>query len=154
MTVALNGFEIVRAVGDNPSVFAHAREQVQKAALSIVGAQLKCKMLDLPKVGEVRKALGAATFTLLLEHLSEKPLAAITRKIDPHCSDQNGAASTWHRNHIDALASGRIVPAEKPVRSFAKKKAAASKKRKAGLRVTEDNFYPASMAEAVGSRKK
>jgi hypothetical protein len=154
MTVALNGFEIVRAVGDNPSIFADARDQVQKAALAIVGAQLKCKTLDLPKVGEVRKALGAATFTLVLEHLSEKPLAAITKKIDQHCSEQKGAASSWQRKHIDALASGHIAPADKPARPLAKKKAPASKKRRAGLHVTEDNFYPTSMTEAVGSRKK
>ena len=154
MTVALDGFAIVRAVGENPSVFADARAQVQKAALAIVGAQLKGKMLNLQKVSEVRQTLGAATFELLLDHLPDKQVATITKKLDPNNLDQKVANGAWHRNHIDALASGAAEPAPKAVKAPAKKKGAAPKKKSRSRRITEENFYPTSMAEAVGSRKK
>lgn len=153
MTVALNGFEIVSAVGENPSVFSDVRVAVQKAALAIVGAQLKCKTLNLEKVGEVRRTLGASTFSLLLEHVPDKQLATITKKLDPHNSDLKGADGTWLRRRIDALASGAAEPVPKAAKAPAKKKAAAAKKKSNSRRITEENFYPTSMT-AVGSRKK
>lgn len=154
MALALNGPEIVRSVVDNPTVFTDVREQVQKAALAIVTTQFKCKALDLHKVQAMRDAVGPATFTMLLEHLPDNVLAAVTKKIDPHNPDQKGAVGNWHRKAIDALASGQMSPAEKQARPSTRERSAAPPRRTASRRVTEENFYPKSMGEAVGSRKR
>lgn len=152
MALALNGLEIVRSVVENPTVFTDVREQVQKAALAIVTAQFKSKMLDLDKVRAMRAAIGPETFTMLMEHLPDNVLAASTKKIDPHNPDQRGAPGNWHRKTIDALASGQ-APTEKPGKPSPQPRNATPARRSASRRVTEENFYPKSM-EAVGSRKR
>ncbi|MFA5900078.1 MAG: hypothetical protein WC829_13325 [Hyphomicrobium sp.] len=153
MALALNGLEIVRSVIENPTVFTDVREQVQKAALAIVTAQFKSKTLDLDRVRAMRTAFGPETFTMLMEHLPDNVLTAVTKKIDAHNPGLKGATGNWHRKNIDALASGQ-APAAKPAKAAALQKKPTPAAKPAGRRVTEENFYPKSMADAVGSRKK
>lgn len=152
MTVALNGYEIAKSIGSNPAAFPDVRVELQKAMLTTLTAQLKSKKLSVEQLKVIRSALGAQAFSLVLEHL-DKPLAAVTKTLDPHCQEQKGATAGWHRKHLDALASGALSPAAKAEKSPTKK-APAKAPAKSSLRVTEENFYPVSMTTAVGSRKK
>jgi hypothetical protein len=151
MKVTIDGYKIATLIGSNPGIFSDVRLELQKAVLSVLFVQLKSKSLTLDKLKAVRSTLGAENFLLVLGHL-DKPLAAITKKLDPHCLDQKGANPDWHRKRLDSIASGASQPAEKNVPAPATKSAAKAPTKK-GLRVTEDNFYPESMTKPLRKRE-
>lgn len=147
MTVAIDGFQLMRAIGSNREAFADARAAVSKSALAIVVGQLKAKGLSLSKLQELSSALGAATFALVLEAMDDKSVTGLLTKIDKHNPEKATASATWKRGHVCALAGRRaepsLPPAPKP-KAAAKSKASGGRKQPAAS-PTGSSFFPKSM---------
>jgi hypothetical protein len=158
MSTTINGAEILRTIGSNASAFSNAAVEIQKAALSIVAAQLKAKSLDCAGLSGLGQILGLSTFELVLDNLPDKTVAVLAKKLDPHHPDGKTASPSWNRKHLCALAAGETRPSPKPSRTAAPKKPSGARKaagtaKPGSARISAENFWPSSMS-AVGSRKR
>ncbi len=155
MTITLNAFELARSIGDHPDAFQDVKVEVQKAVLAVVVSLLKSRAIDVAKLRTLHDAIGAQSFRLVLEHIDPKPLSAIVSKVDPHHPEQKAAQPVWHRSHLIALAEGEVAPVSKPERQSPPRAGGGARAQgRAPRKVTEENFYPASMTTAVRKGKK
>jgi hypothetical protein len=129
MSIALDGFEVLRRLGNQPDVFAAVRSEVDKAARALVVKCLKTKSVGCDALHDIHKALGTEQFELVLDGLKDAEVKSILTRLDKHHPDLKQGAPTWRRQHLKALAEGSSNPSPPPVK--AAKKAATSKKAKA-----------------------
>lgn len=127
MSIALDGFEVLRQVGKHRDVFAAARADVDKQARALVVKCLKAKSVDMAAFRDIYKALGREPFGLLLEGLKDADIKSILTRLDKHHPEFKAATASWRRQHLNALADGSSDPQAPP----AKAKKAAAKKAKA-----------------------
>jgi hypothetical protein len=114
MAMRLDGFAILKAVGSHADLFSESCDVVDAASLKIIATQLKSKALDLERLRQTYKALGADAFTLVLEHLADTIPKALVRRIDPHHAQTPAGSAAWTRSHLVALASGTAKKRKKP----------------------------------------
>ena len=67
MALDIDGFAVMRSIAAHPSTFPGAATEVAKAARALVTKQIKTKASTLTSLRDVRKALGADTFNLILD---------------------------------------------------------------------------------------
>jgi hypothetical protein len=127
MSIALDGFEVLRQVGKHPNIFAPIRIDVDKQARALVVKCLKAKAVGLDVVRDIYKALGEEQFRLLVEGLKDAEAKSVVTRLDKHHPDVKGGTAMWRRQHLNALAEGSLEPLAPP----AKVKRAAGKKTKA-----------------------
>lgn len=140
----LDGFAILKSVADNVELFSDARDVVDKAALSILAAQLKAKMFDLDCLKQTCSALGIETLTLVLQHFPDSVPKTLVSKIDPHHAKVATDNVNWMRSHIVALASGEATPEPKPA-SETKKPSKGKKKPKSEQDILAESFWSTSV---------
>lgn len=128
MSIALDGFEVLRQVGKHPDVFASVRAEVDKQARALIVKCLKAKSAGLDLVRDIHKALGEEQFRLLLEGLKDAETKSIVTRLDKHHPDMKGGTAGWRRQHLSALADG----SSEPLAPAAKVKKAVAKKAKTG----------------------
>jgi hypothetical protein len=126
MSIALDGFEVLRRLGKHADVFAAVRSDVDKAARTLVVKCLKTKSVGSDALRDIHKALGTDQFELVLESLKDAEVKSILTRLDKHHPDLKQEAPAWRREHLKALAEGSSSPSPQPA-----KKAKASKKAKA-----------------------
>jgi hypothetical protein len=123
MSIALDGFEVLRQVGKHPNIFAPIRADVDKQARALVVKFLKAKSAGLDVVRDIYKALGEEQFRLLVEGLKDAEAKSVVTRLDKHHPDVKGGSAGWRRQHLNALADGSSEPLAPP----AKVKKAAGK---------------------------
>jgi hypothetical protein len=128
MSIALDGFEVLRRLGKHADVFAAVRADVDKAARALVVKCLKAKSTGINELHQIYKALGPDQFGLVLENLKDAEMKTILTRLDKHHPELKAATSAWRRQHLKALAEGSSDPSSPPPK--AAKKAAAGKKAK------------------------
>jgi hypothetical protein len=129
MSIALDGFEVLRRLGKHADVFAAVRSDVDKAARTLVVKCLKTKSVGSDILRDIHKALGTDQFELVLDGLKDAEVKSILTRLDKHHPDLKQGAPAWRRQHLKALAEGSFNPSPPPAK--AAKKAAAGKKAKA-----------------------
>ena len=129
MKVVLDSYELLRAIGAHPKVFACIGEAVRKQASALLVAQLKQKTLSLPRLREIRDAIDAEAFELFMDTADDKLLKGIAKKIDPHCSQLKSDHVDDLRRHLIGLAEGKCEPSPKPTKSVRAAKKAPAQKR-------------------------
>jgi uncharacterized protein (DUF4415 family) len=122
MAIALDGFKVLKRLGDTPETFGSIRVDVDKAARALVVKCLKTKATDLGTTRAIHAALHDKPFELLIDGLKQAELKSLLTKLDKHHPDLKTMSPPEQRAHLLALARGD-ADATKP----AAKKAKAAK---------------------------
>ena len=115
MSIALDSFDVLRAIGKHADLFKPVRAEVDKAARALVVKCLKAKAVGLDALRDIHGALGAEPFELLVEGLKDTELKSILARLDKHHPELKTANAAWRRQHLLALATGE-APASPPAK--------------------------------------
>ena len=81
MAITLDGYDILRRVGSNPSVFPALKTDLAKSAESLIKKQLKDKALNVSGLRELRSVIGDENLTLVIELTRSSELTALLKKL-------------------------------------------------------------------------
>ncbi len=127
----LDGFAVLRTIGENSDAFGEIDAAVAKAARDLVIKRLKSKSLAVDDARSVREAVGYDLFDRIVEDMSAAHLKSIVAKLDRHHPEMKGSSAQWQRQHLQTLLEGGAEPAQK-----------AAKSNKAGARTTTAKTPP------------
>jgi len=111
MSIALDGFEVLRAIGQHADVFKPVRAEVDKAARALVTKCLKAKSVDLHALRDIARALGDDAFALLLDGLKEAEVKSLLTRLDKHFAELKTGTAAARRQRLKALVDGKAEPA-------------------------------------------
>jgi hypothetical protein len=110
MALDIDGFATLRSVAGLPSIFRNATSEVAKFARTLVIKQIRNKTTDLKTLREVARALGANTFSLIVEGMLDAQIKTLVTRIDRNHPQLKGANPRWRRQHLITLANGSVEP--------------------------------------------
>jgi hypothetical protein len=113
MSIDVDGFSVLRSIGDNPQIFSDIATEINKAARDFVTKQLKAKTINLTKVRAVRGAIGGEAFALILDGFHDSATTTLAKKLDNDHPEIASASAEWRRKRIEELARGAAEPASK-----------------------------------------
>jgi hypothetical protein len=113
----LDGFAVLRAIGENPDAFSGIDGVVAKTARDLVVKRLKAKALAVNDARAVREAVGHDMFDRVVDGMSAANLKSIVGKLDKHHPEMKGSSAQWQRRHLQTLLEGAAEPAQKPAKS-------------------------------------
>lgn len=123
MSIALDGFKVLRRLGKNPEAFAAVRADVDKTARALVVKCLKAKSVDIEALRDIATALGDEAFELLVEGFKDAEIKSMLTRLDKHFPDLKTGTAAARRQQLKALASGDADPAPpKPTKKTTTKK--------------------------------
>jgi hypothetical protein len=146
MSTTIDGFELLRAIGQNGAAFPSLRVEINKTAPTLVKKHLKSSSMTIDGFRSTSSAIGSEVLSLILEDLNDKDLRGIAKKIDPHYADLATASEQLLRSHLHALAVAETEPAVKQGKA-AKTKAPSATKAKTTA------HWPESMAAKPSRRR-
>jgi hypothetical protein len=117
MSIALDGFEVLRLLGKHAALFGAIRADVDKAARALVVKALKAKTLDLAALRAIARALEGDPIELVLEGLGDADVTALLGKVDKYHPELKTSAMPWRRKHLKALAEGLAEPVAAPLQA-------------------------------------
>lgn len=106
MAADLDGFAILRRIGEEPERFGPVRGAVQAAARALLLDAVGAAAPGLSGLRDVLATVGEPGLRLLLDGLAERPLRALARRLDRHNPDLRVAAEDALRDHLCRLARG------------------------------------------------
>ncbi len=124
MSIALDSYQVLRAIGKHAELFKPVRAEVDKTARALVVKCLKAKAVDIEALRDIHGAVGNEAFELLVEGLKDAELKSILTRLDKHHPELKSASAAWRRQHLLALATGTAAappPAKAAKKSAAKK---------------------------------
>jgi hypothetical protein len=132
MSLSINGFAVFGAIAANASVFQAIRADVTKQAGALVTKLLTAKSVDLANLRDAYHALGAESFGLISDGLTDLQIKALLTRIDPHKADIKTEDDAWRRRHLYELVKGHQEAAKessskKPTKSAGVKKSSKTK---------------------------
>jgi hypothetical protein len=113
MALDLDGFAVFDRIGKHPDVFSTIDIDVKKAARSLIVKHLKAKAIGLTEIRDTRKALGEATFRLVVDGLTDAEVKSVLTKVDKHHPEMKAGSPSWRRQQLGGLANGSIEPTQK-----------------------------------------
>ncbi|MET0970685.1 MAG: hypothetical protein ABWY18_15920 [Tardiphaga sp.] len=126
MSVALDGFAVLRRVGMHADAFAPVRADADKAVRALVVKCLRAKSVGIEALRDIRRALGDDAFDLLLDGMKDAEITPVLTRLDKHFAALKSGSVDDRSRHLKALAHGSIDPVAapaKPVKKTAVKKA-------------------------------
>jgi hypothetical protein len=123
MSIALDGFEVLRDIGKHADVFKPVRAEVDKAARALVTKCLKAKSVGLEALRDIARALGGDAFELLLDGLKDTEVKSVLTRLDKHFPEMKTGTAAARRQHLKALADGSADPSPPPAKPAKKTKA-------------------------------
>jgi hypothetical protein len=114
MSIALDGFDVLRRLGAHAGIFTSIRSDVDKAARMLVVKCLKAKSVGIDALRDIQKALGDNSFELVLEGLKDGEVTSVLMRLDQHRPQLKGEAPAWRRQHLKSLAAGTSQPSAPP----------------------------------------
>ncbi len=105
MALDIDGFVLLRAIAQSPDVFCDISGDVARAGRALVVRQLKAKTLTLRGLREIHDSLGAETFGLVVDGLSDAEVRALVLRFDRHHPDDKVTQLGGLRRHLAGLAS-------------------------------------------------
>jgi hypothetical protein len=148
MAIDIDGFGVMRSIASHPSAFPDVAADVAKAARTLVIKQIKSKSSSPKSLRDMRKALGAEPFKLILDGMPDPQIKTMVSRFDKHHPDLKASNPQWRRAHLSALVEGSIEPT-------AKAKAASKKqtgKKAASKQTDKPQFLDYSSAGATRKR--
>lgn len=113
MSIDIDGFGVLRSIGDNPQIFSDIAKEINKAARDFVTKQLKAKTVNLTRVRAVHGAIGVEAFALILDGFSDSATTTLAKKLDKDHPEIASASAEWRRKRIEELARGAAEPVPK-----------------------------------------
>lgn len=133
MSTSVDGFGLLRAMGQHPDLFSAYRSEAKKAALALLKKKLKAKSTDLSEFRALWAAISSEQMAYVLDELNDKELGSLTKKFDRHYPGQADANGKQFRNHLRALATNQAEPAPKVVTTRQAASRPAKPKQSSGL---------------------
>jgi hypothetical protein len=121
----LDGFAVLREIGDHPEAFGGMGAVIAKTARELVVKRLKLKSLTVEEARAVRDAVGPDVFGSIIAGLNAANLKSVVARLDKHHPELKASTSEWQRQHLTALLDGIAEPLQKSAKP---KKAAAQPK--------------------------
>ena len=113
MAVELDGFSLLNSIGAHAHVFSEIKNDVLKAARTLVVKQLKTKSAGMKSLRDVRESLGHDSFALIVDGMKDAEVKSLLGKLDKHQPELKGSNPQWRLAQLRALADGSIEPAAK-----------------------------------------
>lgn len=120
MSIALESFAVLHAVGKNADLFMPVRSDVDKAARSLFAKCIKTKEVDLVGVRAIRDVFGGEAFDLLVDGLKDAEVKSVLTRLDKHHPDLKTSTGAWRRERLRSLGSG-ATPTLPPSKGARKK---------------------------------
>src|SRR5215475_8267923 len=114
MALDIDGFAVLRSIAAHPSEFPEVAAEAAKVARALAIKQIKSKGSSLERLRGVRKALGGAAFSLILDGVPDSQVKTLVTRFDKHHPDLKSSKPEWRRRQLIALAEGAAEPAAKP----------------------------------------
>lgn len=133
MSIALDGFAVLRKLGKHADVFAPVRSDVDKAARALIVKCLKAKSVGIDGLRDISSALGEDQFELVVEGLKDAEVKSMLARLDKHHPEVKAGSAAWRREHLLAVATGKAdasaprAKAAKPSEPRARKTSAPKK---------------------------
>jgi hypothetical protein len=154
MSTTIDGFEILKTIGQSAKLFEDLRSEVNKLALTLIKKKLKSKNMNLLDFKNLESNLENDTLSLIIDSLTETELKSLTKKLDPYLPALSNARAPALRPHLRALAAAQANPSPKPAKAkkiSSSKASSADKKPKAANKTPAQAQWPTS-ASAKPSR--
>jgi len=113
MRLDVDGFAILRIIGGHRDSFTAITADVGKAARALLVKQMAHKGTGLKTVRDIRAAVGAEAFSLIIDGMTEAQIKSLASRLDRHAAAAKAADGTT-RLHVLALAEGAAQPAPQP----------------------------------------
>lgn len=123
MAIDVDGFGILRSIGENPQIFTAIEQEINKTARMFVTKQIKDKTTNLVSLRAMHGVLGDETFAFILDDFSDSATIALAKRLDKNHPEIASASPQWSRKRIEELVKG----AAEPVPKMPKKVTATSK---------------------------
>jgi hypothetical protein len=127
MGTEIDGFALLKKIGDHPDVFRHVKAAVTKTSYDLVVKQAKLKTTGLPELRSIRDVVGKEQFGLLLDGLNDASVKSILTRLDKYHPDLKNSDGRWKRDRLRELCLGLAEPAER-VKAPKSSKRASSRK--------------------------
>ena len=131
MALDIDGFAVLHSIAAHRSMFPDVAAEVAKAARTLVIKQVKAKNTGLHSVRDIRKTVGANTFDLIMDGMTDAQIKSLVSKLDKNHPELKTSTSQWRRRQLKVLAEGSMEPAPKV------QKAKSPPKQKTRKRVSE-----------------
>lgn len=118
MALDVDGFALLRAIAQSPDVFPDLGAAVAKVGRALVVRQLKAKTLSLRGLREIHDSLGADTFGLVVDGLTDAEVRNLVLRFDRYHSADKATQPGGLRRHLAGIASW-IEPSRRPTQSGA-----------------------------------
>ena len=153
MAIDVDGFGILRLIGENPQVFSAIAQEINKTARMFVAKQIKANTTNLVSLRAVHGALGDETFILILDDFPDAATIALAKKLDKNHPEIASASPQWSRKRIEELARGAAEPVPKaPKKAIAKSKGEPKDKTIRPNRVPKPKVERALSSKALAAR--
>jgi hypothetical protein len=113
MALDLDAFATWRAIAKAPALFAPMAADAARATRKLLVKCLKAKALDLAGIRAMRQALGAETFGLILDGMTDAEVKTLVARFDRHNREAKSADGAWRRRHFVDLVQGAAKPVAK-----------------------------------------
>jgi hypothetical protein len=113
MRLDVDGFAILRTIGGHRDSFTAIAADVAKAARALVVKQMTHKGTGLKAVRDIRAAVGAETFSLIIDGMTGAQIRSLATRLDRYAAAAKATDGTA-RLHVIALAEGSVQPAQQP----------------------------------------
>lgn len=113
MSTTIDGFQILRAIGEYPNLFHTLRADVNKAANAPLKKLLKTKNVELKELRAIRQSVGD-DFDLALDHLGANELLSVAKELDKNNPQISTASPEWLGSRLRDLCASKVEPVEKP----------------------------------------
>jgi hypothetical protein len=139
MALDIDGFAVLHSIAAHRRMFPDVATEVAKAARTLVIKQVKAKNTGLHSVRDIRKAIGAGTFDLIMDGMTDAQVKSLVTKLDKNHPELKSSTSQWRRHQLKGLAEGSTEPAPKvpKAKSPPKQKTKSPLKQKTKKRVSE-----------------
>jgi hypothetical protein len=127
MTTTIDGFQLLKSIGQNETLFLSIEKDVNKAGFNLAKKYLKSKGLDLVSLRAFRAAITDKVLLLLFDGFAPKEIRAITKKLDKYYPNVAETDVATLRSHLYRLASSPLAPYPKPAPATRSKKPASNK---------------------------
>lgn len=131
MSIALDGFKVLKRLGDAPEAFASVRVDVDKSARALVVKCLKAKSTSLQTARAIHTALHDKQFELLVDGLKPAEIKSLLTQLDKHHPGLKTMSAPDQRRHLLALTRGEAEASLPPTKAAKASKTKAPKTAKA-----------------------
>lgn len=107
---ALDGFGMLRCIGEHPESFPALSTEAGKTAVALVTKQLKA-LPDTAFCRRLYQALGPELFQQVVSNMKDTDVTAVLKKLDKNHPELKTGSAAWKRKHLCSLSDGAVQPA-------------------------------------------